>query len=436
MMISRGGMGWTVLDIGDDSDSIQQLASAEGDIFPSDELNDLLFDQLDVDCTEQGWRLGEWVLGGKGVVLVQGEAWPQYLSAGGDLMRSLASRPRRDLKELSACKSWKILEKILSPYITNLDVADDQYPHVILTTETFTTPWAEFMYTLLLSGLPGIAKVECWAIADGDLEKVESGGVHDERWRFTTPVLTREFCNAVVESLMKPFLSTAAAGSSATAGTGPPAKTAPKPKAEKQSWTQDDLDGAIRKYKADRAERYRDLAQAVKDRGEKAVKDARKLFGRNVIAKHFGVKSSSMVSKSQAWIAIAEELRIRGQPRKEPRSATLGSRIGLDIALEEKSRDDRHEDSEELRDARIDKESVEQEIGELPDELAQPIFDKFLAGTLTISMARAEIMKTADQLIGRLPSDEANSLREQLENKSTTPGKAASIAFHLLKDVD
>lgn len=107
-----------------------------------------------------------------------------------------------------------------------------------------------------------------------------------------------------------------------------------------RSWTQIDLDSAIRTYKADRAAAYSDLCEAVKSNRPGLKKKAREIWGRNAIARALGVKSKSMVSKSPAWIAIAQDL---GLPLNRNRRA-LGTRhtqrsgkVGYDIAVEEKS---------------------------------------------------------------------------------------------------
>ena len=103
----------------------------------------------------------------------------------------------------------------------------------------------------------------------------------------------------------------------------------------KRSWTQPDLDDAIRKYKAERASTYGDLVAGVKLGKRGALKDARSLFGRNAIARTLGVKAPAMVSNSAVWQAIADELRLRGAPKRQ--ASPPRQRIGMDIAIEEKA---------------------------------------------------------------------------------------------------
>lgn len=98
----------------------------------------------------------------------------------------------------------------------------------------------------------------------------------------------------------------------------------------KRSWTQADLDDAIREYKSRRASNYAELVQAVKRGDAGATKAAREMFGRNEIVRSLGVKSPAMVTKSVVWIQMAEELRIpRGSDRNNQRR-----RIGFGIAEE------------------------------------------------------------------------------------------------------
>ncbi|MCL2646270.1 MAG: hypothetical protein FWD61_04585 [Phycisphaerales bacterium] len=87
-----------------------------------------------------------------------------------------------------------------------------------------------------------------------------------------------------------PALTSAAA----SASTKPPTDS----KSELQSWTQTDLDNAIRQYKADRSAAYADLCEAVRKGSAAAKKKAKEVYGRNAIARALGVKSKAMVSKS------------------------------------------------------------------------------------------------------------------------------------------
>jgi hypothetical protein len=110
-------------------------------------------------------------------------------------------------------------------------------------------------------------------------------------------------------------------------------------KADLRAWTQDDLDKAIREYKAQRAASYAGLRDGSKRNSPAAKKAAKEVYGRNAIARALGVKSRSMVSKSPAWIAIAQDLGLelhRGLVTGTRRTAKPG-KIGLDMAVEQKS---------------------------------------------------------------------------------------------------
>ncbi|MCL2647110.1 MAG: hypothetical protein FWD61_08910 [Phycisphaerales bacterium] len=122
----------------------------------------------------------------------------------------------------------------------------------------------------------------------------------------------------------------------APASTQPPTDS----KSELQSWTQTDLDNAIRQYKAERAGAYADLCEAVRKGSAAAKQRAKEVYGRNAIARALGVKSKAMVSKSQAWLAIAGELNFplnRSRRTQGTRHTQWTGKIGHDIAVEEKS---------------------------------------------------------------------------------------------------
>lgn len=104
-------------------------------------------------------------------------------------------------------------------------------------------------------------------------------------------------------------------------------------------WTQEDLDTAILQYKAGRAASYADLREGLKKNSPAARKAAREVYGRNAIARALGVKSPSMVSKSPAWLAIAQELGLELRRGRAPgtRHTAKRGRIGHEIALERKS---------------------------------------------------------------------------------------------------
>lgn len=104
----------------------------------------------------------------------------------------------------------------------------------------------------------------------------------------------------------------------------------------KRSWMADELNEAIREYRAQHASIIQEFLSVLDNPKETEIrkklvrKDAQKLFGRNVIAKALGVKAARMVSDSSAWKALAASL---GLSRKRD-DFTLKSR------LQEESPDD------------------------------------------------------------------------------------------------
>ncbi|MFL5243458.1 MAG: hypothetical protein ACJ8FY_15235 [Gemmataceae bacterium] len=142
-----------------------------------------------------------------------------------------------------------------------------------------------------------------------------------------------------------------------------------------RSWTQHELDAAIRTYRAKRATSYKDLKEGVEKHLKGAIKSAQSMFGRNAIARALKVRAPAMVSKSEAWKEIAQELRLSRKSRpSRPRT-----RVGLDGALEEAS-------VGQMRDA-IDQparnEIISRLLDNLPDSHAKAIIDKLSLGQIT-----------------------------------------------------
>ena len=124
-----------------------------------------------------------------------------------------------------------------------------------------------------------------------------------------------------------------------------PAKTLPSSRAvPKRSWTQDELDEAIRQYKANRATRFKEMLSILDnpktpERRRRAVrKEAQRMFGRNAVAGALGVKSAKMVSQSHVWIDIADTLGLARRSRHGKPSGR-GRRVGLEIAVEQASQE-------------------------------------------------------------------------------------------------
>jgi hypothetical protein len=95
-----------------------------------------------------------------------------------------------------------------------------------------------------------------------------------------------------------------------------------------RSWSQLELDEAIRDYRARHAKQYRELLEAVGKNRRGAKRAAQKLFGRNAIGRELRCRSSAMVSLSPEWEKIRADFGFsKGRTVK-------GARIGLSVALD------------------------------------------------------------------------------------------------------
>jgi hypothetical protein len=160
---------------------------------------------------------------------------------------------------------------------------------------------------------------------------------------------------------------------------------------QKRSWTQVDLDEAIRKYKAERASTYNDLVDGVKQGRAGARKSARDLFGRNVVVRALGVKSAAMVSNSPVWQAIADELKLRGPSRSKSRRPT--QRIGLDIAVEDQAQ----AVSTPVLDQAVQQETIRLIEKSMPATEAEATIEKLLRGEISDDAARDIVDVFAEQ---------------------------------------
>ena len=102
----------------------------------------------------------------------------------------------------------------------------------------------------------------------------------------------------------------------------------------KRSWTKRELDKEISKYKGDREKLYDGFKKRWKEGDTSVVREARKLFGRNVLAKRFQAPPA-MVSGSTVWTKIRDELGL-GREATGHRQVP-GKRTGLEIAVEKAS---------------------------------------------------------------------------------------------------
>jgi hypothetical protein len=123
----------------------------------------------------------------------------------------------------------------------------------------------------------------------------------------------------------------------------------------RRTWTRGEVNSEIRKLGKERKRELRAFAERISNGDPNAKREARKLFGRNSIAKALGC-SKAHVSASGAWTAIAETLGLRGRTPGVGR----GERIGLEIADEKKSAAMYAEEKRESLQALMDEQSADQ----------------------------------------------------------------------------
>jgi hypothetical protein len=166
---------------------------------------------------------------------------------------------------------------------------------------------------------------------------------------------------------------------------GPPSKPVRKGPESLRSWTQPDLDAAIREYKAKRATQYNELVEGIRQGRPGAQKAARQLYGRNAIARALGVKARAMVSKSEPWQEIAAELQL-SRSRNSCPPFKRSKRIGLSIAEEKKALDDLGR--AQVLDQLVHKETIALLQRKLPPEVAEEAIWKLERGEMTDDGAR------------------------------------------------
>ncbi len=150
----------------------------------------------------------------------------------------------------------------------------------------------------------------------------------------------------------------------------------------KRSWTQRDLNEAILEYKAARSSTYNDLVDGVRRGMTGAIRDARRLFGRNQIARELGVRSRAMVTKSPVWQQIADELRLR--EHSGPRRRSKRQCVGMDIALETQAM----ADCDPVVDETIRRETIRMVEKSMPNAEAEATIEKLQRREITDEQAR------------------------------------------------
>jgi hypothetical protein len=142
-----------------------------------------------------------------------------------------------------------------------------------------------------------------------------------------------------------------------------------------QSWTQPKLDAAIREYAARRAGSLKSLTEAVEANEKGAVKMARGMFGRNEVARALGVKSRAMITKSEAWIEIADDLHLRPRPDGY-RGLKRSDKIGFGKGEDDKAK----AEGDPVAEAVEQREAIENTDGEVTEKAAIAHVRKHLTG--------------------------------------------------------
>ncbi len=130
----------------------------------------------------------------------------------------------------------------------------------------------------------------------------------------TTPIA--EAISTSIEKLGQVFQPSAPISKPKQKSTSPSKSNA----VDKRSWTSGELNEAIREYRAQRASIIQQFTSVLENpnatpsQKNRIRQNARKLFGRNAIARALGVKSPRMVGESSAWKALAGILEL---PRKK-----------------------------------------------------------------------------------------------------------------------
>lgn len=173
----------------------------------------------------------------------------------------------------------------------------------------------------------------------------------------------------------------------ATPANGKSGKDRAKPALK--SWTQPDLDAAIREYKARRASNYGDLLEGVRAGRTGAKKAAQEMFGRNAIARELGVKAPAMVTKSPEWQSLADEL---GLSRGKDRNTVQRRKVGLEIALESSA-----SNSQPALEHAVRQETIQLIKKSMSKTEAAAVIEKLELGETTDDQARALIEVVKDQ---------------------------------------
>jgi hypothetical protein len=151
----------------------------------------------------------------------------------------------------------------------------------------------------------------------------------------------------------------------------------------KRRWTQAEVDAAIRAFKEEHASVYEKLRAGVASGWVTSERKARQLFGRNSLAKRLDVRSSAMISNSEVWRAIAEELGLEGRRKGELKRQPAPQDV-YEAALEAKAVMNQTHDSPADQ---ADVAELEEQLKKLPAKFQEEIRGNVDAGINTLEEA-------------------------------------------------
>ena len=170
----------------------------------------------------------------------------------------------------------------------------------------------------------------------------------------------------------------------------------------KPSWTRKKATKSITGYFEARKQDYDRLRERIHAGDQGAIREARKLFGRNAIVRALGIRSPKMVSDSTAWRRRARELRLMTNGPVAA-AAPPFKKIGQEIAEEQAGLAYAEQHDPAAIAERSEREETLRRIREFADGLpdtargkqlkveVEAIFHKYDAGEMTDEQARRNV---------------------------------------------
>ncbi|MHC4403044.1 MAG: hypothetical protein ACYTG0_25565 [Planctomycetota bacterium] len=190
--------------------------------------------------------------------------------------------------------------------------------------------------------------------------------------------------------------------------------------AGRRSWNQAALDREIEDFKKKHFYEFEGFRRRIQDDDKKAIPEAQKLFGRNAISEDL-TAPKAMVSKSEVWQQLAEELGIPHGSRKGRQGASRLKKVGYETVAEsrnmavvktpedevaEKEILDRFREARKAAESKLATAKSKREVGILETEVRgiATLIDKLELGEITVDQAAQQL-----ELIGSQRSDDQAS---------------------------